>query len=369
MGKIVASILTFIFMAYHMFGAGIFDILEREEEAKRRALVFSTHRLVDSIMCPNSDHHCLEDNATENLNLDLASHFANITGTTQKRFEELSNSQDTARIADVPRILLSARELDNLIRNVTSMAELATKTGIDPHSTEKNNTPEEWIFPKTNHFCMTVLTTIGYGRFSPATEGGRLFCIFYGLFGIPFTVVIFAIVGEAMKEKVQLTADFITARVPHNWSPKNVERATVAFYLTVGNLLFVMVPAVVFVHVEDWSYTESFYYIFVTLSTVGFGDFMANRRKGVDYSTAYVIARLCWLYIGLSYFSVIFYLMTKAIQDGRSKLEERVKTAKDRVREVTSAKWNNSAIGKRRVRRIHVAHVEPTEPTGMATVD
>ncbi|XP_078703688.1 potassium channel subfamily K member 10-like [Branchiostoma floridae x Branchiostoma belcheri] len=366
MGKIVTSLLTFVFLAYHMFGAAIFDALEREEEAKRRDFVFSTHESVHSIMCPYTDHHCVDD--TYNATVNVAAHFANVTNRLQEKFEELSNRRETVHIADVPRILLTARELHNLIRNVTSMAELATKTGIDPHSTKKNSTPEEWIFPKTNHFCMTVLTTIGYGRFSPATEGGRLFCIFYGLFGIPLTVVIFAILGEVMKEGVQRTADFVTARAPAHWSPKHIKRATVGVYLTLGNLLFVMVPAVVFVHEEQWTYTEAFYYIFVTLSTVGFGDYMANRRRGVDYSTAYVIARLSWLYIGLSYFSVIFYLLTQAIQNGRSKLEERVNTAKERVREVASSTGNSAALRRRRVRKIHVEEVEPN-PTGLATVD
>ena len=47
-------------------------------------------------------------------------------------------------------------------------------------------------------------------------------------------------------------------------------------YLLVGFLLFVFAPAVVFTWLEGWNYRESVYYAFITLSTIGFGDFTAG---------------------------------------------------------------------------------------------
>ena len=45
-------------------------------------------------------------------------------------------------------------------------------------------------------FCFTLITTIGYGTFSPVTTGGKLFAIFYLVIGIPMNASLFAHVGE-----------------------------------------------------------------------------------------------------------------------------------------------------------------------------
>jgi hypothetical protein len=47
-------------------------------------------------------------------------------------------------------------------------------------------------------------------------------------------------------------------------------------YLAAGICIFILLPAVVFVYAEDWYYDEAVYYAFVTLSTIGFGDYVAG---------------------------------------------------------------------------------------------
>ena len=53
--------------------------------------------------------------------------------------------------------------------------------------------------------------------------------------------------------------------------------AFTALYLLVGFVLFVFAPAIVFSWLEDWNYREAVYYAFITLSTVGFGDYTAGE--------------------------------------------------------------------------------------------
>jgi voltage-gated potassium channel Kch len=43
---------------------------------------------------------------------------------------------------------------------------------------------EGWSFVNSLYFSMVTLTTIGYGDFSPQTELGRLFTVFYIIIGI-----------------------------------------------------------------------------------------------------------------------------------------------------------------------------------------
>uniref|UniRef100_A0A0K0F0B4 Potassium channel subfamily K member 18 (inferred by orthology to a human protein) n=1 Tax=Strongyloides venezuelensis TaxID=75913 RepID=A0A0K0F0B4_STRVS len=59
---------------------------------------------------------------------------------------------------------------------------------------------EEWSFPDSILFAFTVITTIGYGNVAPKTFGGRMFCIFYGLIGIPFTLLAIADLGKFISE-------------------------------------------------------------------------------------------------------------------------------------------------------------------------
>ena len=44
-----------------------------------------------------------------------------------------------------------------------------------------------------------------------------------------------------------------------------------------GVVLFVIIPATIFSHVEDWTFFEGIYYAIVTQTTVGFGDYVAGR--------------------------------------------------------------------------------------------
>lgn len=44
--------------------------------------------------------------------------------------------------------------------------------------------------------------------------------------------------------------------------------------ILVGCLVFLAVPALVFQNMEEWSFLESLYFVVITLTTVGFGDYV-----------------------------------------------------------------------------------------------
>uniref|UniRef100_A0AC35TZE3 Potassium channel subfamily K member 18 n=1 Tax=Rhabditophanes sp. KR3021 TaxID=114890 RepID=A0AC35TZE3_9BILA len=57
-----------------------------------------------------------------------------------------------------------------------------------------------WSLMDSLLFCFTVITTIGYGNTAPQTTNGRLFVIFYGLIGVPFTMLVIANLGKFLAE-------------------------------------------------------------------------------------------------------------------------------------------------------------------------
>ena len=45
----------------------------------------------------------------------------------------------------------------------------------------------------------------------------------------------------------------------------------------IGTCLMILVPSSLFHHFEDWDYGTSIYYSIITLSTIGFGDYVAGE--------------------------------------------------------------------------------------------
>uniref|UniRef100_A0A8R1DPB5 Potassium channel domain-containing protein n=1 Tax=Caenorhabditis japonica TaxID=281687 RepID=A0A8R1DPB5_CAEJA len=66
----------------------------------------------------------------------------------------------------------------------------------------------EWSFTNSLLFSFTVITTIGYGNVAPLTFGGRIFVIFYGMIGIPFTLLAIADLGKFISEIIAATKTF-----------------------------------------------------------------------------------------------------------------------------------------------------------------
>lgn len=59
--------------------------------------------------------------------------------------------------------------------------------------------------------------------------------------------------------------------------PGLVRILSAVLFLLIGCLLFVLTPTFVFCYVEDWSKLEAIYFVIVTLTTVGFGDYVAGE--------------------------------------------------------------------------------------------
>lgn len=89
------------------------------------------------------------------------------------------------------------------------------------------------------------------------------------------------------------------------WStqvPVTVSLLLVIGYLALGALLFTLWE-------RDWTYLVGFYFCFVTLSTIGFGDYVPGTSLDAWASQAKLVLCALYLLVGLSLIAMCFDLM------------------------------------------------------------
>jgi len=175
-----------------------------------------------------------------------------------------------------------------------------------------------WNIFNSSFVAYTAITTIGYGAQAPVTQKGRLYCIFYSLVGVPLNAVTIITLASYMT----MGTKWILNR-PHlnnaldQW--KSWKRTCVGATLAlIFFCIFILVPTVAIVVSEDWSWVDGFYFCFITLSTIGFGDLVAGRGAGnarrvlVGWKIVGEIAMMLWIFVGLAYIVMVFNLITEA---------------------------------------------------------
>ncbi|XP_028272603.1 potassium channel subfamily K member 4-like isoform X1 [Parambassis ranga] len=197
-------------------------------------------------------------------------------------------------------------DFHNLVKGVVS----AVEAGLDVSSLPANLT-SRWDMPSAFFFCGTIITTIGFGNLSPRTWYGQLFCVCYALVGIPMFGILLAGVGDHMgtvlRRAVAKIETLFLVRMKRKVRPTTVRVISAVLSILIGCLIFLAVPTVVFQKVEDWSFLESLYFVVITLTTVGFGDYVPGG--GNEDSSFFKPLVLLWIVFGLAYFASILTMI------------------------------------------------------------
>nr|XP_026646919.1 potassium channel subfamily K member 17 [Zonotrichia albicollis] len=176
----------------------------------------------------------------------------------------------------------------------------AYKSGI----TLQGNTTSlgKWDYSGSFFFSISAITTIGYGNLSPSTAVGRIFSIVFALFGIPLNLVLLNEIGHLMLLGVQRCASRLE-EVFHWQNKASFLMKTCA--LVTGLLLFLLLPPLLFSDKEGWSYEEGFYYSFITLSTIGFGDYVIGMNPDRTYPSWYKNVISLWILFGMAWLALV----------------------------------------------------------------
>ncbi|XP_022782584.1 potassium channel subfamily K member 3-like [Stylophora pistillata] len=146
----------------------------------------------------------------------------------------------------------------------------------DYDETKDNEAKPTWTFLNSVFFVLQLVTTIGYGNITPRTESGQIFTVFYALVGIPLSILALKSIGELVNKALKS----LTRPLHQKFHNKNCQECDCDFVET-GNTCINFVSCIITLLTTcalssylkpEQSFITTFYSIFVTLTTVGFGD-------------------------------------------------------------------------------------------------
>merc|ERR1712062_793113 len=229
---------------------------------------------------------------------------------------------------------------------------VAATEGIDM---ETKDVIYKWSYIQAVFFTSTILTTIGYGNIAPVTTAGRVFCILFAIVGIPFTLSVIADVGqifatllstlwskykhliEPIKQKIKDYKKRKAEREKERMREEGQEldedddddddeedgfgtNALTAFVALLFLTCFLSIGSIIFTFWEDWTFFEAFYFCFITMTTIGFGDIVPDIVG--QEKTAYMLICMIYILVGLAFTSTIIELVRRQYNETWRKMQE-----------------------------------------------
>ena len=101
--------------------------------------------------------------------------------------------------------------------------------------------------------------------------------------------------------------------------PKSVIRAVNVSILILIIVTFIMLlPALFFAYIEKWGYFEALYFCFITLTTIGLGDYTpgdGSEWLKSEFRSLYKVACVLYFLVGLSFVVLILEMCAKVPDD------------------------------------------------------
>lgn len=248
-------------------------------------------------------------------------------------------------------ILSSTVDVTNLNKTQIAQALIPQLVEVASNHCTPEDTTNAWTIPNSMFYSLTVITTIGYGNKSPASVLGKCLTVPYAIIGFGIFGCFITLGTQRIERTVETINKFLHKRVfkqeypskgrksetstadankVSTTEPKSQKRDkyfyyTHAIYCTVFLLVYILVPATIFHKVEGWDYWTSLYYVFVTLSTIGFGDFYPTfQHASVVGTVFYEIYVFLWISIGIVTMAYSISLATRGIEEKHEKWDQQI---------------------------------------------
>ena len=292
--------------------------------------------------------------------------------------QELQRLKDAKTMTEAAR----ARTLDLLGGNQTLFDLIRDAGGADAFA--EADMTDNWTYGSSCLFAFTIVTTIGYGTFAPSTVAGQIFLVFYALLGIPTATMTLVYLadralglftwlfslgtdkildafrqfdddnsgeldldefraavlslgieltsgqfrelinkvdadgsGQIDQKEFEAAVELLHADVTEAAGRKNrikIVGTTIVVWLLLGILMFCLA--------EGWNFETAMYFTFVTLTTVGLGDFFPSTPGGR-------VVLIIFAMVGLGLIATLLTLIEQFVSD----LEKHRKAALEKARQ------------------------------------
>lgn len=222
------------------------------------------------------------------------------------------------------RTLKELRKEMNLKYNMTEsdFGNLVNKTA----EAIKEGDNLDWTFLNSAGFVFAALTTIGYGHITPKTPVGQGITILFCLLGIPITMLAMKSAGELWACCFEFLVIKTETALLKRAQTTHVKKKT--FFLACTSIVIVLITAAVSTtYLENWTFMEGLYAWFITLTTIGFGDYVHLEAlqkevdKGLTPETSLILYGLLLslpYMVGLSLMSCILSIIVDSIDHIRN---------------------------------------------------
>lgn len=160
--------------------------------------------------------------------------------------------------------------------------------------------------------------------------------MFYALAGIPLGLVMFQSIGERLNTFVAYLLKF--GKRCLKMRNTEVSETNLICLVSILSTVVMTTGAAAFSKYERWDYFDAFYYCFITLTTIGFGDYVAlQKESALQSKPEYVAFSLVFILFGLSVVSaamnlLVLRFMTMNTEDERRDEAEAQSAAQGAVR-------------------------------------
>ncbi|CAG12721.1 unnamed protein product, partial [Tetraodon nigroviridis] len=221
----------------------------------------------------------------------------------------------------------SAASLERLLLKALA----ASRSGVSV--LRNSSAPSSWDLTSSMFFANTLVTTIGgsqysafhqpsfsslvsplssshpgYGNTIPLSAAGKAFSIFYALIGVPFTMLVLTVCVQKLLYPLVIAPIGLLHRLGMRLRPATLVHFLLLLLLVI--LGFFVAPAVVFSTAEmSWSFLDGIYFCFISLCTIGLGDFVPATHPRQKYRQLYQVGIMVYLFTGL----MMMYLLLRTL--------------------------------------------------------
>ena len=151
----------------------------------------------------------------------------------------------------------------------------------------------------------------GYGNTAPRTLAGRMFLIVYATIGIPLMGLMLATFGDRLKHVLRACVISFEKKILKRNEPRNIHRKSlIAVFVATAVCLIIM--SAISAKMENWDFSVAFYAWFVTLTTIGYGDYIPDggATKNQTYMVLGGIYTAIALFLSLTLVACILHAIS-----------------------------------------------------------